>query len=63
MSLQMIQNGDKINGKELVCISCSAGHVILNKWVISTTQLKWYIATNDSAMTHVAMVEVTRTYG
>jgi len=28
---------DKINGKELVCISCRAGHVVLNEWVISRT--------------------------
>lgn len=54
---------DKVDGDELACISCNADHLVLNKWVTSTTHLKGYIATNYSMMGHVAVVEAARTDG
>lgn len=51
----------KVVGEELACISCNADHVVLNKWITSTTHLKGYITTKDSIIDHVAVVEATRT--
>lgn len=54
---------DKVDGKELPCIPCNIGHVVLNKWVARTTHLNRYIKTNDSDMDHVALVKAIRTDG
>lgn len=54
---------DKVDGKELACIPCNTGHVVLNKWVTRTTHLNGYITTHYSIMDHVALVEAIRTDG